>query len=271
MNGKVEVLIALPLVVILVLGLFKNFHPAGENQCQMTYMFEGPEYLRIKLDASVEAVYPDYGLYIYGEGQQASLIRSSKFRMSGVPVLFLPGNAGSYQQVRSLASVALRMSLTKPGANHLDWFTIDFNEEMGGIHGSTLMSQSNFASVCVEHILSLYNHLSVSARPSSVVIVGHSMGGVVARSLLTTDLLPSHSIHTILTLASPHQTPALALDNQLNQFYTTVNQIWSERTKSGNLSDVVLVSLAGGLRDELIPAVHTPLTGVASCWQCLHQ
>jgi hypothetical protein len=43
---------------------------------------------------------------VYGEGKAAAYLEKGKF--SGIPVLFIPGNSGSYKQVRSLASVALR-------------------------------------------------------------------------------------------------------------------------------------------------------------------
>lgn len=38
-------------------------------------------------------------------------------------MLFLPGNAGSHMQARSLASVALRKALSKGNDFHLDFFT----------------------------------------------------------------------------------------------------------------------------------------------------
>jgi len=50
--------------------------------------------------------FPKYGLYVYGEGKSAGYLEKGKY--SGIPVLFIPGNSGSYKQVRSLASVALR-------------------------------------------------------------------------------------------------------------------------------------------------------------------
>lgn len=40
--------------------------------------------------------YAKYGLYAYAEGKYTSLAKRHKF--TGVPVLFVPGNAGSYKQ-----------------------------------------------------------------------------------------------------------------------------------------------------------------------------
>jgi glycosylphosphatidylinositol deacylase len=61
--------------------------------------------------------------------------------------LFFAGNAGSFKQVRSLASVALRkaIDMTKY-KTHFDFFTLDFGEEMSAIYGPVLDDQSNFAA-----------------------------------------------------------------------------------------------------------------------------
>ena len=68
----------------LVLGMPPNY-------CEMTYM--NPSYSRIPMDSG-------YGLYLYREAWVQPA------QPAGYPVLFIPGNAGSYQQVRSLATTA---------------------------------------------------------------------------------------------------------------------------------------------------------------------
>jgi hypothetical protein len=40
--------------------------------------------------------FPKYALYAYGEGQYTEQLRSMQFK--GIPVLFIPGNSGSYKQ-----------------------------------------------------------------------------------------------------------------------------------------------------------------------------
>ena len=53
------------------------------------------------------------------------------------------GNAGSYKQVRSLASVALRKAIDETKyKTHFDFFTLDFAEEMSGVYGGVLQDQS---------------------------------------------------------------------------------------------------------------------------------
>lgn len=41
--------------------------------------------------------------------------------------------------------------------------------------------------------------------PTSVILVGHSMGGFVARAAVVHPLLRKGSVETVLTLSSPHQ------------------------------------------------------------------
>lgn len=51
--------------------------------------------------------------------------------------------------------------------------------------------------------------------PQSVVLVGHSMGGVVARALYTLPRFHTDLVSLIITQASPHVAPVLALDPYL--------------------------------------------------------
>lgn len=44
-------------------------------------------------------------------------------QFNGAPVIFVPGNGGSYKQCRSFASVALRKGLEENWQKHLDYFT----------------------------------------------------------------------------------------------------------------------------------------------------
>ncbi|XP_034741878.1 GPI inositol-deacylase [Etheostoma cragini] len=80
---------------LLAVGLRELLTGFEENRCSMTYMFEYPEY-RVSSPRRVARLYPAYGLYLYGEGLYAQETRALK--LTGAPVLFLPGNAGSYKQ-----------------------------------------------------------------------------------------------------------------------------------------------------------------------------
>lgn len=53
--------------------------------------------------------------------------------LRGIPALFVPGNAGSYKQARSAASIALRMHASDfAEKRHFDFFTVNFNEVSNG-------------------------------------------------------------------------------------------------------------------------------------------
>jgi len=124
--------------------------------------------------------------------------------LRGIPVLFIPGNAGSHRQVRSSASIALKMSPAEfPKLNHFDFFTVNLNEELSGLFGGVLQGQTVFVAACINHILSLYS----GAKPPSVALVTHSMGGVVAQALFTLPDFNHSHVHTIIALASPLKRP----------------------------------------------------------------
>lgn len=167
---------------------------------------------------------------------------------SGTPVLFIPGNAGSSHQVRSIASSATRQYFTSPhaispdfssrspAAKPLDIFTVEFNEDLSAFHGPTLLSERAYVSEAIRYILSLY------PPNASIVIVGHSMGGVVAISLL-----PSPDISTIITMSTPHTLPPARFDNRIEHIYSTNHQhLVADPTP--------IVSICGGATDVMIPS-----------------
>ncbi|CAJ1078676.1 GPI inositol-deacylase [Xyrichtys novacula] len=230
-------------LALLAVGLRELLTGFEENRCSMTYMFEYPEYRRVALPRRVARLYPAYGLYLYGEGVYAQETRALK--LTGAPVLFLPGNAGSYKQARSLGSVALRKAENMEGGLHFNVFTVDFNEELVALYGGSLLKQTHFLHESIKAILRLYKHLKTP--PQSVVLVGHSMGGVVARALFTLPRFNSNLVSLIITQASPHLAPVLALDPYLLDFYSAVRQKWVNQARK--LRNVTVLSVGGGYRD----------------------
>ncbi|KAF4523660.1 hypothetical protein B566_EDAN006030 [Ephemera danica] len=226
-----------------MIGLHNYLTAKEENSCEMTYMFEYPQYVRIPLPENESLEFPKYSLYAYGEGQYTEQLRSMQFR--GIPVLFIPGNSGSYRQVRSLASLALRKAKDSRAPFHFNFFAADLNEEHSALFGGVLPEQTRFISKCIHHILQLYKH--AKSRPSTVLLFGHSMGGMVAKGVfLEPDFIPG-SVHTVLTLATPHTAPVVALDHYVASYYKRVNAFW-ERGDEKRL----LVSVGGGHRDLLV-------------------
>ncbi|KAF2639697.1 GPI inositol-deacylase [Massarina eburnea CBS 473.64] len=244
--------------------------------CEMSYM--RPSFVKYdEFDTEHTRFASKYSLYLYREG-----MIDEDVRVQGVPVLFIPGNAGSYKQVRPLGAEAAEHyqnvyshdeSATKAGKRPLDFFTVDFNEDFTAFHGQTLLDQAEYLNDAVTFILSLYHTPSRSQRdadlpdPTSVIIVGHSMGGMVARTMLTMPNYQSKSINTIVTLAAPHARPPVSFDGDIVRLYKGVNDYWrhaySQKWAIDNpLWHVTLISIAGGGLDTIVPSDFASLASL---------
>ncbi|CAG9786117.1 unnamed protein product [Diatraea saccharalis] len=247
------------LSILFVLGYLLgilNLHFSDKNDyCIMTYMFEYPQFVRISVSENV--VYPQYGLFAYSEGRYTE--RARKMWFDGVPVLYLPGNSGSHMQARSLASVALRKALNKNYEYHFDFFTISYNEELSGLYGGVLQSQTKFAAACISKILSLYkSNKYTKSVPTSVILIGHSMGGVIAKRLMA---YPStlDKTNIAIALAAPLQAPALNTDLAMNDYYKLMEFEWDLYINNDPLTKdrKMMISFGNGPRDVLMPAALT--------------
>lgn len=103
----------------------------------------------------------------------------------------------------------------------------------------------------------ILNTNSPHPDPTSVIIVGHSMGGVVARTLFTMPNYQPGSINTILTFATPHVLPPAPFDWQISKIYTDINEFWrngysQSATSENSLAEVTLISIAGGNLDTVV-------------------
>ena len=203
-------------------------------------------------------------------------------QVKGVPVLFIPGNAGSYKQSRCLAFEAAQYyhnhiqqdpEALRNGMTSLDFFAVDFNEDFSAFHGQTILDQAEYLNDAVAYILSLYHDPRRSQRdpglpdPSSVILVGHSMGGIVARTMLTMSNYQSNSINTIVTVSAPHARPPVSFDSESVHTYKRVNDYWrqayTQKWASENpLWHVTLVSIAGGGLDTVVPSDFASLESV---------
>lgn len=72
---------------------------------------------RVQLPKRVARQYPAYGLYLYGEGLYAQ--ETKNLKLTGAPVLFLPGNAGSYKQGEPRDGFKVDERLFVNSKNHL--------------------------------------------------------------------------------------------------------------------------------------------------------
>jgi len=76
-------------------------------------------------------------------------------------------------------------------------------------------------------------------------------------------------VETILTLSSPHQYPPIALQPSLGHFFSHVNEEWRKGYKMGvshasspKLSNVVVISVSGGIHDYQIRSRLASLDGI---------
>ncbi|KAF2089674.1 PGAP1-domain-containing protein [Saccharata proteae CBS 121410] len=267
------ILAAVVLFTIVRSFLTRQLDPKG---CAMSYM--RPSFVKFHdFDTEHTRFASKYSLYLYREG-----VIDEDTRVKGVPVLFIPGNAGSYKQVRPLAAEAAYHFhdvlqhdpyAIASGKRALDFFSVDFNEDITAFHGQTLLDQAEYLNDAVAYILSLYHNPHRSARnnelpdPTSVIIVGHSMGGIVARTMLTMPNYQTNSINTILTLSAPHARPPVSFDAEIVKTYQRINDYWrhaysQEWANDNPLWHVTLISIAGGGLDTIVPSDYASIASL---------
>ncbi|XHF99871.1 GPI inositol deacylase [Aspergillus wentii] len=265
-----------------LLSIIRSFsaRQVGGDGCGIPVM--SPTFIRmVGFDTEHTRFASKYNLYLYRE-QGVDAYNEEDIGLNGVPVLFLPGNAGSYRQVRSLAAEASRHYFDvvrhdeerlRAGTRSLDFFMIDFNEDMAAFHGQTLLDQAEYVNEAVAYILSLYHDPRRSRRdpglpdPSSVVLIGHSMGGIVARTTLTMANYQANSVNTIVTMSAPHAKPPVSFESDVVHTYKQINDYWREaysQTWANNnpLWHVTLISIAGGSRDTVVPSDYASISSL---------
>ena len=267
----------LSLVAIIHSSLKRQVDPQG---CVMSMM--SPTYIKLSgFDTEHSRFASKYSLYLYRE-EGVDEYTQNNIGLRGAPVLFIPGNAGSYKQVRSLSSEASRYyqgvlrhdaKAAQEGIRALDFFTVDFNEDLAAFHGQTIVDQAEYVNEAVAYILSLYHDAKRLRRdpglpdPSSVILIGHSMGGIVARTVLVTPKYQANSVNTIITMSTPHARPPVSFDADIVSLYEQINDYWrtsymQEHSSNNPLWHTTLISIAGGGRDTTVPSDYTSLASL---------
>ncbi|KAJ9105254.1 hypothetical protein QFC21_001620 [Naganishia friedmannii] len=258
--GCVSVLCA----YLTISSYLQNQVDLGAWGCRMSWM--SPNYVRLDGPSGLElkGLNAKYALWLYREGGL-----QTDLTPTGTPVLFIPGNAGSFKQVRSIASSAAHQYHERLGdhessagtagtiANPADWkeldfFATDFNEEFSAFHSRTLEDQSFYVSHAIQYILDLYP--AQSPAPQSIILVGHSMGGIVARHAVTR--LKDPSVSAIITMSTPHLIPPVTFERGMQDVYDHMDAFWkagqlARSSKKGHPLPV-LVSICGGTADTQI-------------------
>ncbi|KAI7858259.1 GPI inositol-deacylase PGAP1-like protein [Circinella umbellata] len=114
------------------------------------------------------------------------------------------------------------------------------------IGGQLLFDQAEYLNDAIKKILSLYD----PSKTSSVLIVGHSMGGIVARLMLTLPNYRPNTINTILTLATPPTIPPIVLGPKMARVYDQIS--FSSTVFNNNNNNITLISPAGGTSDSIV-------------------
>lgn len=204
-----------------------------------------------------------YRLYLYRENPPASIKSKVPPARKSRPALFVPGNAGSFGQVRSVASWswheyhnAVSQQGTADEAVELDWYSIDFNEDFSALHPPTLEGQSTYVNEVLDYIVKLYPALSLGEGSASIPILAHSMGGIVARLASTQPNSRAGLVKTIVTLSTPHSVPPAPIEAGMDKIYSLIN---TDLQALGLQRDVLLVSLSGGVLDIQLPSEYALL------------
>lgn len=245
-----------------------NFSGADSPQCRSIYMY--PSYARIDgFDSRFTPLAQKYHLYLYREqGKDKIPFQDGHVKLDGIPVLFIPGNAGSFKQVRSIAAASSSLFFDNPQeienlhVQNLDFFAADFNEDFTAFHGRTMLDQAEYLNDAIRYILLLYAKAEnyPYPRPTSVIVVGHSMGGIVARILPTLQNHVADSVRTILTLSSPHAAAPVTFDGDILKIYERTDNFWRKQmSDKGSFlaQNVSLISITGGILDLMLPADYT--------------
>ena len=212
-----------------------------------------------------------------------------------LPVLFVPGHGGSYNQSKASAAQAIveRLSAAEHSVR-LNYFALDFLEVPSGIDASLIYTQARCINRAIRTILSNYRvqhkELDESSLPSSVLVLAHSMGGIAARAAPFMRGHVKGSISSIVTLNSPHQAHPFGAEGGFRDLYLRLNKLWSnpsmwkdesdggtglssnifKKGTIGVLSNMVVASITGGSRDHVVRADLSSMRGLAPKGRALH-
>lgn len=252
--------------LLILISKYLQFTGPDAQQCRPIWMY--PTYARVDgFDTRFTRLAHKYHLYLYREqGKDKDPLNGNEIQLDGIPVLFIPGNAGSFKQARSIAAESANIYFdskdtldNKINTRNLDFFTADFNEDFTAFHGQTMLDQAEYLNDAISYILSLYegSYSYDMPLPESVIIVAHSMGGLVTRLMMTLENHIPGSINTILTLSSPHAASPVTFDGDILKIYRKIDDYWVTQFNDENSffsRNVSLISITGGVSDDILPA-----------------
>ncbi|CAE6535354.1 unnamed protein product [Rhizoctonia solani] len=241
--------------------LYNSYHDSmtllSPQGCRMSWM--SPSYIvQDDFNTSWTPLARRYSLLLYREvGWDAE-------QPNGRPVLFIPGNAGSSHQVRSIASSAARQLYSTPHVRSTDipanvepldlyagpsTFDFEFNEDLSALHGPTLQTQTTYIQAALEYIVSKYSN----KHDLQVTLLGHSMGGIVALNALKSSRHQA-LVRAVITMSSPHSLPPARLDREIERvFDNAIDVLWGDAAYNHTIQSPPVVALCGGATDNMLP------------------
>lgn len=160
---------------------------------------------------------------------------------------------------------------------------VDFHEEFSALHGQSILEQAEYLNDAIDYILKLYPQTrkvdypdtTKLPDPTSVIIISHSMGGIVARAMFTMNNYQHGTINTIITMSTPHMLPPVPFDWKISQLYDDINQFWQEgfskhamdaddndKYHHESLRDISIISMAGGTLDNTVCSDSTNIGSI---------
>jgi len=127
----------------------------------------------------------------------------------------------------------------------LNWYAVDFREELSAHGAGVLEAQAEFVAQCMADI----SALGEGPAPRHLILVGHSMGGIVAKAaLLRAPRGPNAPrVPLLVTLATPNAAHPFLAEHALAAFYGELQAAWA-----GAPQKPAVLSVSGGWRDALV-------------------
>jgi hypothetical protein len=130
-------------------------------------------------------------------------------------------------QIRSFASKMHNSDET------FQYFALDFGKTKAALHGGVLLAQAEFVNEALKTIAQLYSLQNAKGKPSKeyhelekILILGHSVGGMVARTAFLLSNHPHCIVSSLVMLSTPNLRPTFSPDPSLQVLYDQVNSAW---------------------------------------------
>jgi glycosylphosphatidylinositol deacylase len=112
------------------------------------------------------------------------------------------------------------------------------------MHAPTLLKQVGYAQAAMQYILSQY------PPGTSVILMGHSMGGIVATALLARDEFKA-PIRAVITMSTPALLSPVRFDRRMEDVYTSIRNAQLGRLQPDQ-AQTPLVAICGGATDPQV-------------------